>query len=103
MAAAAIERNRKGTLFRRHLLCRIGRLYFRRLRFDQFNDVLDHLCILHMMIGDAGKIDNMLASAAASDADVRFAGLSRAKIGRATGRERVCKYVWIAVVAVSLK
>src|SRR3546814_11663215 len=31
-----------------------------------------------MMIGDAGKIDHMLASAAASDADVRFAGLSRA-------------------------
>src|SRR3546814_4089292 len=59
MAAAAIERNRKGTLFRRHLLCRIGRLYFRRLRFDQFNDVLDHLCILHMMLGDAGKIDHI--------------------------------------------
>src|SRR3546814_19703114 len=31
-----------------------------------------------MMIGDAGKIDHLLASAAASDADVRFAVLSRA-------------------------
>src|SRR3546814_5969294 len=78
MAAGGSGRNSKGTLFRRHLFCRSGRLYVRRLRFDQSHDVLVHLCILHMMISDAGKIDHMLASAAASDADVRFAGLSRA-------------------------
>src|SRR3546814_11844562 len=30
-------------------------------------------------------------------------GLDVAKIGRASGRERVCQYVYISVVAVSLK
>src|SRR3546814_17794909 len=30
-------------------------------------------------------------------------GVVMAKIGRASGRDRVCQYVWISVVAVSLK
>src|SRR3546814_11054075 len=33
----------------------------------------------------------------------RLARIPAAKIGRASGRERVCKYVYISVVSVSLK
>src|SRR3546814_14408802 len=33
----------------------------------------------------------------------RRSGLQREEIGRASCRERVCQYVWISVVAVSLK
>src|SRR4029079_13962973 len=47
------------------------------LCLDQLHDMLDHVGILHMMVGHAGQIDHMPALAAASDADVRltrFAG-----------------------------
>ena len=46
---------------------RSGRLGFNlgRLRFDQLHDVLDHVGILHMVIGDSGQIDHVLALTAA--------------------------------------
>ena len=48
-----------------------------RLGFDQPDDMVDHVGVLDMVVGDAGEIDHVLAVAAAGDADVglaRFAG-----------------------------
>src|SRR3546814_14773277 len=51
---------------------------------------------------DSG-VDVRLRGISAVDADVAWASGAKGKIGRASCRERVCQYVYISVVAVSLK
>ena len=52
---------------------RAARIDLGRLRFDELDDVLDHVGVLDMMVGDPRQEDHMLAVAAAGDADVGFA------------------------------
>src|SRR3546814_19598317 len=58
--------------------------------------------LLAHQLGDADPVLELLRrdDIEQHDAAPRFL---RPKIGRATGRERVCQYVYISVVAVSLK
>src|SRR5438128_11376314 len=65
-----------------------GRLDLRGLRLDQPDDMVDHVGVLDMVVGDAAEIDHMLAVAAAGDADVGLAGLARAVDYAAENRER---------------
>src|SRR3546814_11669664 len=55
-----------------------------------------------LMLG--GRLGRILADEFVVEARrVRSLGLPRHTIGRASCRERVCQYVWIAVVAVTFK
>src|SRR6185295_13455072 len=56
--------------------------------FDQPDDVIDHVGVLDMMIGDSRQIDHVLALAAAGDADVGLARLAGAVDDAAEHRER---------------
>src|SRR5437763_11350422 len=75
-------------LFRRVRGRRFRRFDLRGLRFDQLYDMVDHVGILDMMIGDSGEIDHMLAVTAAGDADVGLARLARPVDDAAEHRER---------------
>src|SRR3546814_6221819 len=52
---------------------RAARVDLGRLRFDQPDDMADHVGVRDMMVGDAREEDHMLAAPAAGDADVGFA------------------------------
>src|SRR4029450_947297 len=64
--------------FARRFICSVARLDLRRLLLDEADDMVDHLLVADMMVGDAGQIDHMLALAAAGDADVGLARFARA-------------------------
>ncbi len=57
---------------------RFCRFDLRRLRFDQLDDMVDHVGVLDVVIGHAGEIDHVLAVAAAGDPDVGLARFARA-------------------------
>src|SRR5207248_11098016 len=66
-------------LFRgvQRLLARLVGFDLGGLGFDQLHDVIDHLGVFDVVVGDAREIDHVRAVAAAGDADVglaRFAG-----------------------------
>src|SRR5687768_14632520 len=65
-----------------------GGLDLGRLGFDQPDDMVDHLLVADMMVGQAGEIDHMLALAAAGNADVGLARLARTVDDAAQHRQR---------------